>query len=73
MLVSNKAESTEKTFLIFGKEPACQLNHILSQTHLSSSFSLLSLSKSLSFLTCMGALGTNQAAINLHMTTTCCK
>lgn len=43
------------------------------ETHLSSSFSLLSLSKSLSFLTCMGALGTNQAAMNLHMTTTCCK
>lgn len=48
-------------------------NHILLETHLSSSFSLLSLSKSLSFLTCMGALGTNQAAMNLHMTTTCCK
>lgn len=42
-------------------------------THLSSSLSRFNLSKSLSFLTCMGALGTNQAAMNLHMTTTCCK
>lgn len=59
--------------LFLGNHLSHQSNCMLCETHRSSSFSLLSLSKSLSFLTCMGALGTNQAAMNLHMTTTCCQ
>lgn len=42
-------------------------------TNLSSSLSLLNLSCSLRFFTLMGLLGMNQAAMNLHRTTTCCR
>lgn len=76
-LANHKGRCDPMTSCSFGaKLKTGQLPHqsdcILLVTHLSSSFSLLSLSKSLSFLTCMGALGTNHAAMNLHMTTTCC-
>lgn len=41
-------------------------------TDLSSSFNLLSLSSSLSFLTSSGEFGTNHLATHLKITTTCC-
>ncbi len=42
-------------------------------TYRSSSFSRASLSSSRLFFTWIGLLGTNQAAMNLHTTTTCCR